>query len=433
MKKRSIKLHLIYWFVIALLIVSIIALFVLMKNQRRELLERSEAASTLDREQLIGSIEAAQGALRMAAHSESPTVYAAKMQQFAEGCAGAALLTQQRDPASAWGIFWTRLSAFAGQEIARTIGEQSVVPDVALLSSYADILARLMEAPEALEGPLWEELPDELKPPELQTEFSLGEDQLKSTAAKHLNIGNGLLKKVDSGMAGIVRYKCANAEIDLLISGQLVYLDLQLPPKEGSIGRTEGIRRLTEFAGAEGFAKAEVIDLYENEGILWAKLVPTVRVTHYGAVKNLDRPIIAACTLWSGRVCHFEVSGIETGGDSLRDEMSVDANTLLSESRMKKLAQTKGATLGEAVLCKGRLCRTLIVDSKADGRSVHIYLDAADGSEREVALRYSPLPEELPASAYRMGDSLPIGREALPPYAEWQRRRYRAAVLDGTL
>lgn len=435
MKKRNYKLHLIYLLCITVLTVGGIALFVLMRNARAELLMEARAADTLDREHLIGAIEQAEGALRMAAHTESPAVYAAKMQQLAEGCAGAAILTEQRDPASVWGMFWARLSEFAEGEIASAIGTESVSPDRTLLNECANIMAKLKKEPEAIEGPLWE-LPKGLEMPSLQTEFSQGEEELRTTAAKLLGVSSGVLKKVDSGLPGIARYKCANAEIDLLISGKLVYLDLQLPPKEGNIGKSECIRRLTEFAGQEGYDKAEVVDLYENEGILWAKLVPTVKMTYFGSVKNLDRPLIAACTLWSGRVCHFEVKasqGIEESTDSISGvggEIGIAAEKLLSEKRMKKLAEDKNATLGDAVICKGKLCRTLIVDEEADERTIHLYVDASDGSEREMAIVYSPLPEELPASVDWERTSLPMGRDLLPPYADWQRRRCRTAMLD---
>lgn len=432
MKKRNYKLHFIYLSCIASLTVISIAVIVLMRNEQSKLLAQKEEIETLDREQLIGSIEQAEEALRLASHTESAAVYASKLQQFAEGCAGAALLTQQRDPSSAWGIFWTRLTDFAEGEITNAIGKVKVEPNSALIDSYADILAKLKRTPEAIDGPLWEDLPDELKIPNLQTEFSIGDDALKTTAAKKLKISGSLLKKVDSGMQGIARYRCSNAEIDLLISGQLVYLDLELPQREGNIGRTEGIRRLTEFVGEEGYSRTEVVDLYEHEGVLWAKMVPTVKVTHFGDVKNLDRPLIAACTLWSGRVCHFEVKP-NLSSDSMFDvtgEVSISLDQMLSEKRLKKLAEEKNATLGESVICRGKLCRTFILDREEDGGEVCLYVDVSDGSERELALRYAPLPSELPASAIREDDHLPAGYGTLPPYADFQRRRYRSAVMS---
>lgn len=423
MKKRNYKLHVVYLFCIAILAVSCMALFIRMRSERVQMQERVDTAKLLDRERLVSSIEQAENALRMAAYSESPTVYAVKMQQLSEAVASAALLTEQIDPASVWGMFWKRLSVFAEQEIRAAIDQTHLAPNDALLISYADTLAKLKTQPEALEGALWADLPTGLKMPDLQTEFSLGEEELKSAAAKRLNIGSELLKKVEAGLPGIVRYRCANAEIDLLISGQLVYLDLQLPPKSGHIGLDEGIRRLTAFAEEEGYGETEVFDLYENEGILWAKMAPTVELGRLGAVKDLDRPLIAACTLWSGRVCHFEADISESR------EVSYTSEALLSEKRMKRLAEQKNAVIGESVICKGRICRTLILNRAADGRSVHLYLDATDGSECELAIRNSPLPEDLPASIDCETDRIPIGQGVLPPYDEWQRRRYRAASL----
>lgn len=427
MKKRNCKLHIVYLCAITALTVVGIALFARMKGELGELKADRSEAEQLDREALVGSIEQAERALRTAAYSESSTLYATKMKQLAEGCASAALLTEQRDPASVWSILWTSLSDFAEREITSSVGGKTVEPDALRLGRYADLLGKLASEPEALDGPLWEEIPEALGLSELQTEFSIGEETLRERAAKLLDIGGSTLKKAESGLAGIVRYRCANAEIDLLISGELVYLDLELPRKEGDIGQLECIRRLTEFAEQEGYGRAEVTDLYENDGILWAKLAPTVELARFGAIKDLDRPLVAACTLWSGRICHFERKAAEASDLSLSD---LRADALLSEKKLKKLAEAKNATLGETVICKGRLCRTLIFDRKEEDGTVCLYLDASDGSERELTLRHTALPIELPAAAEHEGAPLPIEGALLPPYEDWQRRRYRAALLE---
>lgn len=430
MKKRSYIWHIAYLFCIVLIAVGSIALIMRMKTEMNTLKRRGEEIQALDREQLISSIDRAENALRMAAHCVSPSVYAAQMNAFSEGCAMAALLTEQSDPSSVWLILWRGLSDFAAREIERSVGEERVQPDGALIDSYADLLAKLSNSPEALEGPLWEDLPEGLGIPHFQTDFSLSHDQLKKNAAKLLNISEGLLKEVEIGMPGLVRYRLTNAEIDLLVSGQLVYFDLRLPQRAGRIGYEEGVQYLTDFASREGYPASEVIDLYEYDGILWAKLAPTVKVEPFGAVKNLDCPLIAACTLWNGRICHFEVRS-----DPSRLEQASDAGNdrsvkLLSEKRMKALAEERNASLGEAVICKGTLCRTLVFEEEKSGRCVSLYVDAIDGSEKETALRCTPHLSELPASVDYESDRHPFGcREDLPSYDDWQRRRYRSAAL----
>lgn len=401
MKKREYKVHILYGLTIAMLLLGATVVVMLMRNKEAEWLNASEEAQMLDREQLVGTIGQAESALRLAAYTVNPTVYAAKMQTLAESCAGAAVLTEQHDPASAWSVIWVRLRDFAEQEIADAVEKKVVTPNGRLLAQYADLLAKLREEPSALEGPLWEDLPEGLTLPKLQTEFSIGEEKLKEKASSILRVG-GLLRKAESGLPGIVRYRCSNAEIDLLMSGKLVYFDLQLSRQEGNIGRSEGVRRLNEFVKHEGYAGVDLLDLYENDGILWARMVPSYDLTPLGKkVKDLDHPIYAACTLWSGRICHFEVDM----PDGLTDHAAPNgggqiAHTgLLSEAKLKKLADEKNAELGEAVICKGRLCRTLTLNDRADGRTICIYVDAIDGSERDLALRTLPSEEELPVYA----------------------------------
>lgn len=432
MKKSNLKVHIVYWLFIGMMAVGLTAVVVTMRNGQKKLTAEMEAEDTLDRAQLVGSIGQAEEALRTAAYSENPTVYAGKMQILAESSAAASLLTEQRDPASVWMMLWKKLSDFAGEEIAGALGQSTVSPDSARLAAYADLLAKLKESPDALDGELWD-LPEGLAPPKLQTEFSLGEEQLREKAARLLSVGGGLLKKADAGMPGIARYRCSNAEIDLLVSGALVYLDLQLERGEGSIGREEGLERLRTFAGQEGYPSTQVTDLYEEEGILWAKMAETVVMPPYGRIKNLDRSLLAACTLWSGRVCHFEVLAADR--TALHPESNagggVAAVGLLSEAKLKKLAGARNAQLGEAVICRGRLCRTLILEQGNPEGAICLYLDAIDGIERAIERRTVPHTDELPASAEfgsRKGErAMPSVCDALPPYGEWQRRRFGCA------
>lgn len=435
MKKRNVKVHIFYWLFIAALTIVSAAIIVMMHGREEKLIARTQSAQILDRERLVSAIGQAESALRLAAHTASPSVYASKMQMLAEESAAAALLTEQMESASAWLIFWQRLSDFAEEEIERTVGTDRFSPDVLLLDRYADILGTLKESPDALKGALWEDLPEALSAPRLQTQFSLSADELRACAARALGVGDDLLKKEEIPMKGLARFHCSNAEIDLLISGQIVYLDLRLPRREGNIGKPAAIRRMCDFAEQEGYGKAEVIDLYEYEGILWAKMAPTVRVSELGNVKNMDCPLLAACTLWSGRVCHFEVNITQISEEGTAGALS--AQKRLSERKMEKLAAQRKASLGETVIWEGKLCRTLILDREVDGGVVYLYLDAENGHERGIELYYLPEEDELPASA-EWGEwdvwereiiSVPV-RIGLPPSGEWQRRRFKMGQID---
>lgn len=422
MKKRNIKVHILYCLFLGLLAIAFAASVRMMHGREEKLIAEMQTAQILDKERLVGAVGQAENALRLAAHTSNPVVYASKMQRLAEECTAAALLTERMESGSAWLIFWERLSDFAEHEIEQSISDEGFVPDTILLDRYADVLAALKQSPDALEGALWDDLPEALSAPRLQTQFSLSEDELRICAAKAIGVGDDLLKKDESPMRGVARFHCSNAEIDLLVSGQIVYLDLRLPRREGNIGRPAAIRRMLDFAEQEGYGNTRVIDLYEYQGVLWAKMVPSVEVAKFGKVKNLDCPLVVACTLWSGRVCHFECDVIQINGEGGVADYA--AAKLLSDHKMAELAAERKASLGETVIWKGILCRTLVMDREADGGFVYLYLDASDGSERGIELYYSPEADELPASV-EWGNTerlLPV-KKGLPPYDEWQRRR----------
>ncbi len=414
MKKRNVKVHLLYLLCIGVLCIVGAALTVSMEGRRERIQAQISEIEANDRRQLVNAIEKAEGALRTAACTESPPIYVGKMQQLAEGCAGAELLTEKLSPSSPWRMFWGKLKEFASVQAERTAAnaaaDKTFSADRILLNGYADILMKLKEQPEALSGPLWEDLPVSLSMPRFQTAFTVGEEQLKVRAAHVLGIRGGLLKKEETDMPGTARYGCANAQIDLLLSGKLVYLHLQLPQKEGHIEQAEGIQKLIDFAQREGYGITEVTDLYESNGLLWARLAPVVSVSPFGKIKNLDCPLLTACTLWSGRVCHFEVQAYEMNPDSdaIDGEAVLEGDygtgsekpmpyggTLLSEHKLNKMAEARNALLGDTVICKGRICRTLLFNESNREGTVHLYLDAFDGSEKALELRHLPKTSEL--------------------------------------
>lgn len=382
MKLKRWGMHLFYLLIIATLAVIALWLFrgrnaVTETYQRKEEQSRSNLLSGIERlcKELAGD-------LHSAADTTSHRLYLIKLTEIRTAVGQALVLLASDGRQTPWITFWQSLDQYSAEEADRVLEKEQLPEDRENLQMLAEIARWLSAHPEALLDETTESLPDELKLPTLQTAYSVAEKKTLQVARRALNMRGGLTR-LAGGPPGIRSYGCANARVDVLQSGELVYLSLHLQPGEGELDDLKAADRMIEFARREGFGAVKLIDLYREGNEYRGRLAPLIKTAQLGWIPNLDRTLEIACTSWSGTVCHFSAGRYFSPSDHLQNQ------GLINDEKIEALAAQIGARVGDYFYYQGRICRPLISERIGYvGRTVTC-VDASSGEEVDLFYVFS--------------------------------------------
>lgn len=377
MKLKKWTVHAVYLVVILTLLFGLWGMNRLRSNavhrlEQVDLQKRSDQLRAFSR--LCGELA---GDLYSAAEADSRRLYLSKIIEVQTAAGQALLLLSENGRQTPWITFWQSLSSYADQEVEATLNRNEPPEDRNNLRMLGEIAEWLVAHPETLLDETTESLPDDLKLPTLQTVYAVDESQTLRVARRALKLSGGLTRQT-GGPPGVRSYGCSNARVDVLTSGQLLYLSLRLPIKEGEIGSERAAEAFRAFLTQEGFGGMQIIDLYREGAEYHGKLAPLVRTPQLGRIPDLDRTVEIACTAWSGSICYFSAgryfsSSAPTGGQGL-----------INDDRIEALALERGARIGDAFLYRGVICRPLIYERVGfSGRAV-LCVDASSGDEVDL-------------------------------------------------
>ena len=317
------------------------------------------------------------GDLYSAAEADSQRLYLSKLTEIRTAAGQALVLLSADGRQTPWISFWQSLEGYTDTEVSNALHRGAPPEDRSNLTMLAEISKWLSAHPEAVLDETMESLPDQLRLPTLQTAYSVDEKKTLQVACRALDVRGGLTR-LPGGPPGVRSYGCTNARVDVMQSGELLYLSLHLPTGEGQIGRERAAEVFTEFAQREGFGTVQVIDLFLEGDEYHGRLAPLVKTAELGRIPNLDRTLEIACTAWSGTVCYFSA-----GRYFSRSEYS-GSQGLINEEKIEALALEKGARIGAAFLYRGRICRFLVSERVGfTGRTV-LCVDASTGEEIDL-------------------------------------------------
>lgn len=372
MKTKRWRTHAVYSIVILSLLCAIMGLY----HARERAVNRLETAESNAKNaqlrafaRLCGELS---GDLYSAAEADTLRLYLSKLTEVQTAAGQALLLLSEDGRQTPWITFWQSLESYADGETDATLQRQSPPDDRSNLTMLAEVAEWLSANPQALLDESTQSLPDELKLPTLQTVYSVDEKETLRVARRALDVSGGLTELI-GGPPGVRSYGCANARVDVTTGGQLLYLSLRLPTKDGQIGNDRAAEVFAEFLEQEGFGVMQIIDLYREGDEYRGKLAPMVKTPQAGRIPDLDRTVEIACTAWSGTVCYF------SAGRYFSLSGTGNAQGLLNDDRIEALALEKGARIGDAFLYRGLICRPLIYEKGGfSGRAV-LCVDASTG------------------------------------------------------
>ncbi len=381
MKKSGWIVHAVYLLVIVTQLVFVWWLQASRSRAKDELWAAEEQVRS-DLQTALGRLCAElSGDLYSAAEADTEQLYLKKLIDVQNASGQALLLLTENGRQTPWLTFWQSLKRYTEGETEATLERESPPEDRENLRLLAELCAWLGDHPQVLLDETGESLPEDLKLPTLQTAYAVDEKTTRRAARRALGVSGGL-KELTGGPPGVRSYGCKNARVDVLQSGELLYLYLQLEKREGDIGQDAAAQAFSEFAMREGFGKTELLDLYEEDGLYWATLAPLTRTAELGRIPDLDRTLRIACTGWSGKVCYFSAGNYFTPSEYAGN------HGLVSESKIEAAARKKGARIGGAFLYRGRICRPLIYERIGFAGRAVLCLDAS--TAKEVDLFYAP-------------------------------------------
>lgn len=381
MQKRRWVLHIVYLLVIVTLFSGMWGLN-RARLRAKETLRSSEEQRQDDLRRAFGRLcTELSGDLYSAAEADSQKLYLSKLTEVQTAAGQALLLLSENGRQTPWITFWQSLESYSDREVDQTLERGAPPDDRKNITLLAQLASWLSAHPEVLLDETTESLPEGLELPTLQTAYAVSEEKTQKVARRALGIRGGLTELTGSP-PGMRSYACNNARVDVLQSGELIYLSLRLKQGNGQIERERAGEVFTVFAEQEGFGKVQIIDLYLEDELYRGVLAPLQYTAELGRIPDLDRTIEIACTAWSGKICYFSAGRYFTVKESERTPGITDA------SKLEELARSRGARIGEAFLYRGRICRPLIYERVGfSGRAV-LCVDVA--TVQEVDLFYSP-------------------------------------------
>ncbi|MBQ8288543.1 MAG: hypothetical protein IJX76_07220 [Clostridia bacterium] len=377
MKTKRWGMHAFYLLVILTLLIGIGWLG---RGQSRanEILRREEAQRQADLKLGLSRLcDELSGDLFSAAEADSQRLYLSKLTEIRSAAGQALVLLSANGRQTPWISFWQSLENYSAREADSALERGTPPEDRSNLTMLAEVAQWLSAHPETILDETTESLPDELKLPTLQTTYAVDEKKTLQVARRALNVRGGLTE-LSGGPPGVRSYGCANARVDVLQSGELLYLSLRLPTGEGLIDRDRAAEVFADFAEQEGFGKVQIIDLYAEGDEYHGRLAPLVKTPQLGRIPDLDRTIDIACTAWSGTVCYF------SAGRFFSPSEYAGTQGMIDDEKIEAMALDIGARIGEAFLYRGRICRPLISERIGFAGRAVLCVDAVTGAEVDL-------------------------------------------------
>ena len=343
------------------------------ETQRRKE-EARQADLLLGLSRLCGELS---GDLYSAVEADTQRLYLSKLTEIRTAAGQALVLLSANGRQTPWISFWQSLESYSSGEADSALERGAPPEDRSNLTMLAEVAQWLSDHPETILDETTESLPDELKLPTLQTAYAVDEKQTLSVARRALNVRGGLTE-LSGGPPGVRSYGCSNARVDVLQSGELLYLSLNLPVGEGQIDRDRAAEVFADFAEQEGFGKVQIIDLYVEGNEYRGKLAPLVKTTQLGRIPDLDRTLEIACTAWSGTVCYF------SAGRYFSPSEYAGTQGMIDDGKIEALALDMGARIGGTFLYRGRICRPLISERIGFAGRAVLCVDAVTGVEVDL-------------------------------------------------
>ncbi len=379
MSRSGIGVHLAYWVLLGTLLAGVWGLNQARLDARAQL-QAAETMRTRRMERTLADLCAQlTDDLLGAAEAESGRMSRDKLTDIQSAAGQALLILSDEEQGSPWISFWQSLRQYAHERAEAlptgTVGKE----DRTRLTDLAKLTLWLADHPSVLLDESTQSLPEGLILPTLQTAYAVEEGKTRRIAEEALGVRGGL-RAVKNPPPGLRSYRCTNAGVDVLQSGQLIYLTLTLPEKSGDIGAAEAAVQLEAFARTAGIGRCLVAELSKEGAYYRGRLAP-LRRTEAGTIPDLDRTVEIACTAWSGRICYFAAGEYYAPvhyTPPVQETPSVD---------LELLAHRRGAEIGAAFYYRGRICRPLIYGSRGFAGQTVLCVDALTG--REVDLFYA--------------------------------------------